>query len=296
MGERMQQNRVFVTKIPHELKEDDIRGYFEGFGKVCDFYMPKQRDGEVEKHKGMAFLSFEEPVDKELILQNAPHQIMGYDIVVDDAKPLRQGGGSSSASAMDHYGGGYGGGWWGSMYDDWMMKGWGGGKGGGGGQGSYTSSNHHNEDGNRVFVTRISEDLTKEDLEAYFCQFGELTDIFVPLKNPNSEQKDSSHKGIAFVSFKDKDTYEEVLSRDKYEIKPNVFIVVDKAAGKEPRSKGAMKGAGKAHWAAMMKGKYGGKGMGKWGDYYDDWDWWWGPPMPMPRGKGGPMMDRWGPY
>ena len=46
--------------------------------------------------------------------------------------------------------------------------------------------------------------------------------------------------GIAFVSFKDKDTYEEVLSRDKYEIKPEMFIVVDKAAGKESRKgKGA---------------------------------------------------------
>ena len=34
------------------------------------------------------------------------------------------------------------------------------------------------------------------------------------------------------MSFKDKDTFEEVLSRDKYEIKPDMFIVVDRAAGK----------------------------------------------------------------
>jgi len=54
----------------------------------------------------------------------------------------------------------------------------------------------------RVFVTRIAETLTKEDLQAYFQQFGELTDIFVPLKNPMN-QYDDSHKGIAFVSFKD---------------------------------------------------------------------------------------------
>jgi len=96
----------------------------------------------------------------------------------------------------------------------------------------------------------MGEELTKEDLEAYFCQFGELTDIFVPLKNPNSDVKDGQHKGIAFVSFKDKDTYDEVLSRDKYEIKPNIYIVVDKAAGKEPRpgwSKGK-KGAWPGSW------------------------------------------------
>jgi len=51
MGDRMQQNRVFVTKIPAELKEEDIRSYFEGFGKVCDFYMPRLREGEA--HKGI---------------------------------------------------------------------------------------------------------------------------------------------------------------------------------------------------------------------------------------------------
>lgn len=68
--------------------------------------------------------------------------------------------------------------------------------------------------------------------QAYFEQFGELTDLFVPLRNPNAVG-DEAHKGIAFVSFKEKDDYDEILSRDKYEIKPNQFIVVDKAAGKE---------------------------------------------------------------
>ena len=88
-----------------------------------------------------------------------------------------------------------------------------------------------NEWGNRVFVTRVAAELTKEDLEAYFAQFGELTDIFVPLRNPNAEPQDGMHKGIAFVSFKDRETYEEVLSRDLYEIKPGVFIVVEKVLG-----------------------------------------------------------------
>ncbi|CAD7946506.1 unnamed protein product [Amoebophrya sp. A25] len=290
----MQQNRVFVTKIASELKEDDIRQYFEGFGRVCDFYMPMTNGAQ---HKGMAFLSFEEAVDKELILQNAPHQILGYEVVVDDAKPMNS---KSESSRSEGYGADPYGSWW---DDPWLMKGWGGGKGGGG----HSSSASHESDGgggsgrvsNRVFVTRISEELTKEDLEAYFCQFGELTDIFVPLKNPNSDAKDQAHKGIAFVSFKDKDTYEEVLSRDKYEIKPNVFIVVDKAAGKEPRYGGGKGGKGKSSPWGMMKGK--GKFGGKWGDYWgtwDDWDWWssWGPPRGMMERGGKGMMDRWGPY
>ena len=39
------QNRIFVTKIPADLKENDVKIYFEGFGKLCDFYMPASRDG-----------------------------------------------------------------------------------------------------------------------------------------------------------------------------------------------------------------------------------------------------------
>ena len=35
----------------------------------------------------MAFLSFQDAVDKELILQNAPHVIGGYEVTCDDAKP-----------------------------------------------------------------------------------------------------------------------------------------------------------------------------------------------------------------
>merc|ERR1711933_219000 len=77
-------NRIFVTKIPPEMKEEDLRSYFDSFGKIHDFYMPMGRDS----HKGMAFLSLEEAADKELILQNSPHTIMGYEVVADDAKPM----------------------------------------------------------------------------------------------------------------------------------------------------------------------------------------------------------------
>lgn len=43
------ENRVFVSRIPADLKEADVRIYFDGFGKLCDFYMPAGRDGG---HKG----------------------------------------------------------------------------------------------------------------------------------------------------------------------------------------------------------------------------------------------------
>ncbi|CAK0806408.1 unnamed protein product, partial [Prorocentrum cordatum] len=54
------------------------------------------------------------------------------------------------------------------------------------------------EDGSmdRLFVSRVPQSVSKEDLRAYFSQFGELTDVYLP-QPPGS----TSHKGIAFVSF-----------------------------------------------------------------------------------------------
>ena len=217
--------------------------YFTGLDAVYDhnFYSLTRSLNKISQ--GMAFLSFADAVDKELSLQNAPHVIGGYEVHCEDAKPK-----NDSRPTYNYYD------WGDSMWDGgagapggggaapWALAGpkgsggWGGGGGapaekGGAFAGKSFTTTAMNERGNRVFVTRVAEELTKEDLEAYFTQFGELTDIFVPLRNPNAEPQDGMHKGIAFVSFKDRETYEEVLSRDKYEIKPDVFIVVDKVGG-----------------------------------------------------------------
>lgn len=71
--------------------------------------------------------------------------------------------------------------------------------------------------GAQVFVTRLAEQVTKDDLRTYFEQFGELTDLFVPLRNggPGPDGKER-HKGIAFLSFRDYEPFVEVLSREKY--------------------------------------------------------------------------------
>lgn len=43
----------------------------------------------------------------------------------------------------------------------------------------------------KVYVGRCSEDLTDDDLRTYFCQFGEVTDVFIP----------RPFRAFAFVTF-----------------------------------------------------------------------------------------------
>lgn len=247
--------RIFVTKIPLDVPEEAVRDYFEGQGQVTDFYMPPHISGR--GHKGIAFISFAQEMERDDILRNADaHVINGCNVVVDMARPKGKGKGEK-----------------GPFFTTEM-----------------------NEQTHRIFVTRVADELTKEDLEQYFGQFGELDDLFVPLRNP-CNPSDQTHKGIAFVSFKDKDSYDEVLSRDQYEIKPDCFIVVDKAVGKESQQKSQRddyrpSGFGKG----KGKGKKGDKGASYWDMMWDPYallafqEWYYG------HGGSSSSGGRYGPY
>lgn len=141
----------------------------------------------------------------------------------------------------------------------------------------------------RVFVTKIPENLTHDDLTSYFAQFGGIDDLFVPLRNPGVKG-DRSHKNIAFVSFANETVYNEVLSRREYEVKQGVFVVVDKAMsldeGKTGSSNERSKG-GSGKWGGKDKGYGGKKGWGKegndgWGSSGKGGDW-----GSSGKGKGG---------
>jgi len=94
-------------------------------------------------------------------------------------------------------------------------------------RGNINRNDHLLYESNRVFVTKVANDCTKENIMDYFKQFGEIEDCYLPA-SPSPTQP---HKGIAFVSFKDARVAQHVLQKKsgKYEIKPGQFIVVDKA-------------------------------------------------------------------
>lgn len=86
----------------------------------------------------------------------------------------------------------------------------------------------------RLFVTRVTPDMTKIDLQMYFQKFGALNDVFVP----------SGGKGIAFVSFRDPATAQDVLTTQQHEIKPGKAVLVDQAMDRPPLAGGGGGGKG----------------------------------------------------
>ncbi|XP_047315531.1 heterogeneous nuclear ribonucleoprotein A1 [Impatiens glandulifera] len=83
-----------------------------------------------------------------------------------------------------------------------------GGRGGSGGGGSQSSRGM----GKKIFVGRLPQEATSDDLRQYFGRFGRILDVYVP-KDP----KRSGHRGFGFVTFEE-DGVAERVSRRTHEI------------------------------------------------------------------------------
>ncbi|CAE7207375.1 dazap1, partial [Symbiodinium pilosum] len=141
-------NRLFVTKIAPFITKEDVAQHFAQFGVTTDVYLPAVpgRPG----HKGIAFVSFQDPTAVQLAMGNEPHIINGNEVVVDRAAP-RAAKGEAKGEAHLH-------------------------------QPSPPSHSQAQQanNGDRLFVTKVPPTLNRDHLEKYFSQFGELTDCYMP--------------------------------------------------------------------------------------------------------------------
>ncbi|KAH0756609.1 hypothetical protein KY290_026879 [Solanum tuberosum] len=204
--------RIFVARIPPSVSEATFRGYFEKYGEITDLYMPK--DPSTKGHRGIGFITFAnaESVDD---LMNDTHELGGSTIVVDRATPkakdfrpvsrMSQGGGGYGAynaymSATTRYGalGAP------TLYDHPSSM-----YGRGGGGGGFPSRGGM---GQKIFVGRLPQEATTEDLRQYFGRFGRVLDVYVP-KDPRRP----GHRGFGFVTFAD-DGVADRVSRRPHEI------------------------------------------------------------------------------
>eukprot|EP00747_Dinoflagellata_sp_TGD_P209315 gnl/TRDRNA2_/TRDRNA2_82705_c0_seq1.p1 gnl/TRDRNA2_/TRDRNA2_82705_c0~~gnl/TRDRNA2_/TRDRNA2_82705_c0_seq1.p1 ORF type:complete len:489 (+),score=97.78 gnl/TRDRNA2_/TRDRNA2_82705_c0_seq1:107-1573(+) len=92
----------------------------------------------------------------------------------------------------------------------------------------------------RLFITKVPHSVTRDDIVMHFGQFGDMTDVYMP-QAPGS----SSHKGMAFVSYKDANSMQAAINHANHEIQGQE-VVVDVAA---PRGAGK---AGKGHQAPVQ--------------------------------------------
>ena len=81
---------------------------------------------------------------------------------------------------------------------------------------SYQSS----EFNRKIFVGRITEDFTVEDLRSYFKKFGEISDVFIP----------KPFRAFAFITFKDSETAQTLCGEDH--LVKNVSVHVSNAIPK----------------------------------------------------------------
>lgn len=199
--------RIFVARIPPSVTEETFRSYFEKYGEITDLYMPK--DPSTKGHRGIGFITFAtaESVDD---LMAETHELGGSTIVVDRATPkeeefrpvsrvsrVPQGGygaySSYITSATRYAALGAP-----TMYDR---------------PGSmYPRRESARGMGKKIFVGRLPQEASVEDLRHYFGRFGRISDVYVP-KDPRR----SGHRGFGFVTF-DEDGVAERVSRRQHEI------------------------------------------------------------------------------
>jgi len=301
-----QDDRLFVSKVPQELTRDHLRAHFAQFGDLTDIYMPAV-PGQ-NSHKGMCFVSFAHNNSVKLALGHGIHEVLGHKVVVDMAAPRAAQSGAQSASHSDGMSAGMtmaqysamaGMGSYGAMnpyaamqamYNPAAMQAYAqattGAQVGGAPSLSPAAGTTGTPIQGRLFVTRVPPEVNKEDLQAYFSQFGTLTDCFVP----------NGGKGIAFVSFHDPSSAERVLTNRRHTVKSGRDVYVEQALDRPPlggkggggkgdggssqlalsaasssASMGAMSSMGAMGMAGMspMMGMYGmyGSGYGGYGGY-----------------------------
>mmetsp|Transcript_106930 Transcript_106930/g.300692 ORF Transcript_106930/g.300692 Transcript_106930/m.300692 type:complete len:364 (+) Transcript_106930:157-1248(+) len=219
-------DRLFVTKVSPNLQMEHLREYFAQFGDLTDVYMPSVPGSPT--HKGICFVSFADPASVQVALKHSPHEIYGMPVVVDVATPRGTEKGAGRPPAATAFNAGLM-----PSAAPWVIN---------SGAGQIPASSPAGPPGvvggiavpGRLFVTRCTLDMTRTDLIAYFQQFGDLTDVFVP----------SGGKGIAFVSFTDAAVAQRVLEVQQHFVKPGQAVLVDQAIDRPPIGAGGGKGGG----------------------------------------------------
>lgn len=77
---------------------------------------------------------------------------------------------------------------------------------------------------NRVFIGKLSKDITEADIKEYCSRFGYVLDVYIPRDKNNKRE----HRGFGFVTFETEAAVDRILAFDDHQIHGNV-IAVDRA-------------------------------------------------------------------
>ncbi|XP_004288032.1 PREDICTED: DAZ-associated protein 1 [Fragaria vesca subsp. vesca] len=202
--------RIFVARIPQSVTEANFRSHFGKYGEITDLYMPKEQGSKM--HRGIGFITFENADSVESLMVDT-HELGGSNVVVDRATPkeddfkpvarmpaAQQGGyGAYNAyiSAATRYAalGAP------TLYDHPPHPG-----------PAYGRGESARGLSRKIFVGRLPQEATSEDLRQYFGRFGRILDVYVP-----RDPKRTGHRGFGFVTFGE-DGVADRVSRRSHEI------------------------------------------------------------------------------
>ncbi|CAA6664954.1 unnamed protein product [Spirodela intermedia] len=210
--------RIFVARIPPSVTESTFQNYFATYGEITDVYMPKDQGSK--GHRGIGFITFESSDSVDALMADT-HELGGSTVVVDRATPRQptrfpQGGyGAYNAymSAATRYAalGAP------TLYDH-----------PGPAFGIFCFTEPNRASSKKIFVGRLPQEATVEDLREYFSRFGHIIDVYVP-KDP----KKTGHRGFGFVTFAEEGVADRV-SRRTHEIHGQE-VVIDSATPVDDR-------------------------------------------------------------
>ncbi|KAL5558706.1 hypothetical protein UlMin_034917 [Ulmus minor] len=77
--------KIFVGGLPADLKEEEFKNYFEGFGRITDVVV--MHDNETNRPRGFGFITFDSEDTVENVIQNSFHELKGKKVEVKRAVP-----------------------------------------------------------------------------------------------------------------------------------------------------------------------------------------------------------------
>lgn len=198
--------RIFVARIPPSVSEATFRSHFEKYGEITDLYMPK--DPTTKGHRGIGFITFASAESVDSLMKDT-HELGDSTVVVDRATPKEDDFRPYNRPSHGAHGGSHGG--YGAynayisaatryasvgaptLYDH---------------PGSLYGREPIRGVGRKIFVGRLPQEATAEDLRIYFGRFGRILDVYIP-KDP----KRSGHRGFGFVTFAEDGVADRVARR-----------------------------------------------------------------------------------
>ena len=191
--ESLVMRRMFIGKLSLDTTKDEVNTFFEQYGHVSQINFPTHKD--TGRPKGFAFITFSESSSVDRVQRARPHKISGQEIETLRATPKEDlGNPMAEVRTKKIYIGGP-------------------------------------SDAVKIGHTGLTDDMSDEDLEEYFGQYGTVVKV-VQKCWPDTGKK----KGFGYIEFDDEDPADKIVLLKLHEVKGQM-LEAKKFVSKEEKAR-----------------------------------------------------------